>query len=1050
MINIKQFTFLLILGITCLFNSNIYAQDSLYVKGQVIGSNNKPLSNIAISIEGVFTDPAITDAEGKFEMKSPSGDVWLLVSPVGYYKTKRIFLNNRSDLKIYLTPKDVASIHDDVTAVFGTEKRRSIIGAFESVSVDDVHKMPYETIDEYFQGRVAGMNVVNNSGTPGDGAIAYLRGITSMNANNQPLVIVDGMLYENSGIFQSILEGNIYNPLSTLDPLDITNISVLKDAEATAIYGTKGSNGVILIETLKPTETKTTIDVAVQGGVSLAPRKLPVLNSQEYRTYANEVLVSSGQKEEDFLNYYQGLANDPTSDDYYAYNNETDWQDQVFDNSKMSSVMFRVRGGDAIAKYGLSLGYLNHEGIIQQSDYSRYNLRFVGVFNIFEWLKLNISTGFNYNSSNLFETGLSAQTSPIMTSLFKSPMLATNQFDELGRELIYLDEPREFNVSNPAGAIARFEGTAENYRLVTTFKLNTKISDNLFINNLIGFNLNNKSEHIYAPNAGMVSYYDNEAINFAKHQVDNLFRLYNDNNLTFSKTYNSIHSLTALAGMRFYTNKFEEDYGVAKNLPENDQYTSLKNGESQLREIGGDNGEWNWLSLYSNVNYSFKDKYFVGASVSFDGSSRVGEDANTSFNLGGQPFGLFSSINGAWRIGNEGFLKENQWLEDAKLRASYGVTGNDDIGNYNSKKYYVVDKYRGVAGLYLGAQPNSELKYETVKQFNLGLDMAVLGDRFTMSFDYFRKKTEDMLIYERIEPFLGYDSQPTNGGNMENTGYELSAFGRIIDNNFKWDMTASMATYENEVISVAGGERITNIQGGQIITKKGEAVNSFYGYMAEGVFASTEEALAAGLINERGLSYTAGDVKYRDISGPNSTPDGIINEYDKTIIGNPNPELFGSISNRLTYKKWSLNVMMQFSLGNDVFNYLRSQTESLSSLNNQSTAVLNRWTYEGQVTEIPKASWEDAVGNTDFSSRWIEDGSYLRLKNISLSYTIPDEWLSFRNAQFYATANNIYTWTKYLGYDPEFSYSTSPLMQGVDYGLTPQRTTFVLGVKLGL
>ena len=1050
MINMKRFTFLLIWGIISLVGSNIYAQDSLSVNGQVIGSNNQPLSNIAISIEGVFTDPAITDANGRFEITSPSGDVWLLISPVGNYKSKRIFLNQKDSIKIYLTPKDVASTQDGVTAVFGTEKRRSIIGAFESVSVDDIHKMPYETVDEYFQGRVAGMNVINHSGTPGDGSFGYLRGITSMNANNQPLVVVDGMLYENSGIFESILEGNVFNPLSSLDPLDITNISVLKDAEATAIYGTKGSNGVILIETLRPTETKTTIDVAVQGGVSLAPRKLPVLNSQEYRSYANEVLVSGGSNEEDFLVTYPGLANDPTSNDYYAYNNETDWQDQVFDNSKMQSVMFRVRGGDAIAKYGLSLGYLNHEGIVQNSDYTRYNLRFVGLFNIFEWLKLNISSGFNYNSSTLFESGLSVETSPIMTSLFKSPMLATHQFDELGRQLSYLDEPREFNVSNPAGAISLFEGTAENYRLVTTFKLTTKISDNLSVNNLIGVNLNNKSEHIYAPNAGMVSYYDNEAINFAKHQVDNLFRLYNDNNLTFSKTYNNIHAFTALAGMRFYTNRFEEDYGIAKNLPENDQYTSLGDGEEQLREIGGDNGRWNWLSLYSNANYSFKDKYFVGASLSFDGSSRVGDDATTSLKIGSQPFGVFGSLNGAWRISNEAFLKQYDWLEDAKMRVSYGVTGNDDIGNYNSEKYYVVDKYRGVSGLYLGAQPNSELKFETVKQLNLGVDLAVLGDRFRLSMDYFQKKTEDMLIYERMDPYLGYEFQPTNGGSMENTGYELSAFGRVVDNTFKWDVTASVATYKNEILSIAGGSRITNFEGGQIITKKGEAVNSFYGYVAEGVFATVEEASAAGLINERGLNYGAGDIKYRDISGANGTPDGIINEYDKTIIGNPNPELFGSVSNRFTYKRWSLNVMMQFSLGNDVFNYLRSQTESMSSLNNQSTAVLNRWTYEGQTTEIPKASWEDAVGNTDFSTRWIEDGSYLRLKNIAISYTIPDEWFAFRNAQFYATANNLYTWTKYLGYDPEFSYSSSPLTQGVDYGLAPQRTTIVLGVKLGL
>lgn len=1050
MINFRRISILLSIGVLFLLCGEIYAQDSLHVKGQVIGSNNMPLSNIAISMEGVFTDPVISDSVGQFEFIAPKSDVWLLVSPVGFYKSKRMFLNGRTNLKIYLTAKDVASMYDEVTTVFGTARQRSLIGSAENISVADIGKMPYQTIDQYFQGRVAGLNVINHSGQPGEGTFAYLRGIASMNTNNQPLIIVDGMPFENSGIFSTAMEGVIYNPLTTLDPLDITNITVLKDAEASAVYGSKGSNGVILIETLKPTETKTTIDVAIQSGVSLSPKQLPVLESQDYRTYANEVLLSSNALEETFATTYPGLSNDPTQSSYYSYANETNWQNEVFQNSQMNSFMLRVRGGDAIAKYGLALSVLNHQGIIKKTDYSRYNLRFVGLFNIFEWLKLNISTGLSYNQSNLFETGLSVETSPIMTSLFKSPMLASHQYDELGRKLKYLDEPREFNVSNPAAVISGFEGLIDNYRLVTTFKLTTDISDDFKVNNLLGVNLNHKTEHVYSPNGGMVSYFDDEVINIAKHQVDYLYRLYGDNNITFAKKINDIHSLSVLAGFRFYTNQFEEDYGIGMNLAANDQYKSVGDGQANLEVIDGTDGKWNWLSMYSNINYSFKDKYFFGGSVSFDGSSRVGKDASTPLKIGSQPFGLFGSINGAWRISNENLFKNITWLEDAKLRVSYGLTGNDDIGNYNSSTYYVADKYRTTTGLYLGAQPNSKLKYETQKQLNLGLDVNVLGDRFKMSFDYFDRKTEDMLLYERIESFTGYPYQSTNGGSLKNTGAELSVFGRIIDKTFKWDLSTSLGTYKNEVLNVSGGYKITTINGGEIITREGDPVNSFYGYIAEGVYASSAESRAAGLVNERGMLYTAGDVKYRDISGINGRPDGIINEFDKTVIGDPNPELFGSVSNGFTYKRWSLNIMMQFSLGNEIFNYLRSQTEGQSSLNNQSLAILNRWTHEGQVTSMPKSSWGDPVGNNDFSTRWIEDGSYLRLKNISLAYTVPEEWFVFRNAQFYATANNIYTWTKYLGYDPEFSYSSSVLSQGQDYGLTPQSTSIVFGVKLGL
>jgi hypothetical protein len=286
---------------------------------------------------------------------------------------------------------------------------------------------------------------------------------------------------------------------------------------------------------------------------------------------------------------------------------------------------------------------------------------------------------------------------------------------------------------------------------------------------------------------------------------------------------------------------------------------------------------------------------------------------------------------------------------------------------------------------------------------------------------------------------------------MENKGLDISVFFRLVDRpKFKWDLQASYSTVKNEVTKIKGDKLVTSIQGAEVVNMPGETANSFYGYIFDGVYSTAEEASTANLRNDKLILYSMGDVKYRDISGPNGNPDGIINNYDKTVIGSSNPEQFGGLSNTFTYKRWSLNTFVQFVGGNEVFNYVRSQNESMKGIGNQSTRVLDRWQYEGQVTDVPRALYGDLIGNSDFSTRWIEDGSYLRLKNVSLSYTIPGEFLAFKNAQFYLSATNLLTVSKYLGYDPEFAFSSDHVTQGIDYGLTPQSRQFVIGVKLGL
>jgi len=502
--------------------------------------------------------------------------------------------------------------------------------------------------------------------------------------------------------------------------------------------------------------------------------------------------------------------------------------------------------------------------------------------------------------------------------------------------------------------------------------------------------------------------------------------------------------------MNLMNNRFEYDWGLTKNSHENDEYRMLQDGINSLREIGGQNRIWNWLSVYEKISYSYQDKYFVMASLSVDGSSRVGKDAPNTLKIFGNPFGLFYSAGLGWRLSNESFLNKHDWINDLKIRLSAGRTGNDDIGESNAYNYYKTLQFRETTGIVPATIPNSKLTYETVDQLNAGLDMAFFGNRLRLNFDLFQTTISNMLIYSPLNAYFGYDVRPENAGKMKNSGWDAYAFIRLVNGNkFKWDIEATLSQAVNEMNEMNERE-ITHFGSHELVNEVGAPANSFYGYIFKGVYATTAAATSAKLVNNKGVPYKAGDAIYEDLSGPNNTPDGVINDFDKTTIGSPLPELIGGFNNTFHYGNWSLNALLTFVSGNKIFNYVRYQNERMTGFANQSKNVLNRWQYEGQETDVPRALWNDPVGNTAFSTRWIEDGSYLRLKNVSLSYTIPHEFWGFKNAEFYVSVSNALTLSKYLGYDPEFGYSYNPIEQGIDYGLTPQSRQFLVGIKIGL
>ena len=1027
-------------------------QDSILVKGVVVSGTNTPLSNISISIEGSSQRQVITNEAGEFSIKSETGNNWLNVSPASDYKTKRVFLNGRDQIKIYLTSNDLLAGDDPLTILSQRRIKKDVVSSFYNLKAEESNKTSAISIDEFMQGRIPGMNVIRKNGAPGAGAIGFVRGINSIKSNNQPLYIVDGIPMENPGLFGSNLEGYSYNPLTAVNMLDISNVTVVKDPTITSSYGSKASNGLVFIETLDPSATQTSIDFDYRTGYSLAPSNhIPLLNANQHKALTSEVLFSSGLNEEIIRENYPNLFLTIGDERFIDYQHNTNWQEKIFEDAMFTNLNMKVKGGDAIARYGLSFGYLSSNGVIKTTSYDSYNLRFVGRLNIFRWLKMNAGVSLNYNTSNMKESAKSKETNPILAALNKSPMLNPYQYDLKGNMLTTLSEVDELGVSNPNAIIEKFKANNSNYHFISNLGLEANLKKNLILNTNFGLTYNTLNEEIFMPNHGMARYYNFEAFNVSKATNNYLLTFFNNTNLTYQKIFNKVHSISSSTGFNVMTNTYELDWGIGMNSHQNDQYQSLGDGQSNLRRIGGENRNWNWLSLYENVNYTFKDKYIVTASASIDGSTRVGKDAINTIKIVNQPFGVFYSGGIGWRLSNESFLKKVSWLDEFKLRASFGKSGNDDIGELNALDYYQSLKFRQTVGLIPAIIPNNTLSYENVSQINFGTDVALLGNRITATIDVFNSTTDDMLLLNPLKSYFGFSSRPENGGRMQNKGIEMNTFLRVIDGrSFKWDIQANFSKVKNEILELTSDNLVSPIEGGEIVNKVGEAANSFYGFIYDGVYSSHSEAEAANLLNAKLIKYRAGDARFVDLSGPQGSPDGIINQYDKTVIGSSMPDFFGGFQNTLTFKNWTLSTLLNFVSGNEVFNYLRAKNESMTGLENQSASVLNRWQYDGQQTEIPRAIWNDPIGNSSFSTRWIEDGSYLRIQNISLSYQIKNRFLEFRNAEFYVSANNVLVISKYLGYDPEFSSSYSHAEQGIDYGQTPQARQFILGIKLGL
>lgn len=1007
-------------------------------------ATGKPLNGVNISIPGISA--AMTDEAGKFSIKVPSYDVELLISGPGYQQ-KRVHLKGKKEIEVRLYDETHHSVFENIMTPLGDIPNSHVTVAMTQLNGDN--SLNSATSPEaLLQGTVAGLNTISRSGMENAGTNMFMRGFNSIYTNNQPLLVIDGMVIENLSAGVSLIDGYLSTPLNSIDVKDIERITVLKDAAT--LYGVKGANGAIIVETKRAKAPETHITAQAMMGLNMNPSSIPLLNTLQSKRYLMDVYQSRGYSNSDiqklpFINSQKPVQQNwgyEGNIDYYRYHQNTDWQNQLFVEGFKQNYALNVTGGDDIAVYALSLGYLMNEGVVAGTDFSRFSARINTDINFSPKFKVQTSMSFIYGKKNLMQEGSSSPLNPIYATLIKSPFMASNVYNEANQLSPNYEGVDLFGMANPAAVLGDVTQENSNYGFIANVGGKYKIWKELTLSTQFGLRFNKEYERVFHPSEG-IPYGELPTTiitNEMQYRTERIFSLFNETRANYLLNLGYQHELDITAGMRYFNNKGEDDWGKGYNSS-SDNFISIQYGLNDLRQAGGSIGTWNWLSFYANTAYTLKNKYFLNATLSADASSRYGKGISR--------FQAFPSISAAWLLSSEKFMRCAPWVDLLKIRAGYSMTGNDDIGNFTARRYYTSQNLLGNYGLVRGNIVNTALKPERVGKLNAGIDMSFINERLAVSFDIYRSFVKDMIAYSPITPISGFSTYIDNNGEMQNTGIDVAINTRLIDMAaLKWDLGLTVSHYKNKVTRLTGDRYMTDIADGTILTEVGKPLGVFYGYKTRGVYSTKEGAQTDGLHVRSGLQdlpFGAGDVRFVNMNG-----DKYINESDMVEIGDPNPDVYGGLNTRILWKRFTISAQFTYSLGNDIYNYTRRTLESMSGMENQTQAVLNRWKVEGQVTNMPKVVYGDPMQNSRFSDRWIEDGSYLKFKNLTLAYDLPIKKGIVTGLQVYAVAENLCTWTSYKGYDPEFSVSSTPLGYGIDAFVTPQSRTFYIGLKLGL
>lgn len=996
---------------------------------------------------------AMTDSAGHYSLTVPDYCVSLRIRRDGY-QTLQLPIGGQSE------GVDTNIWPDSFTSQIGLEE-----SSLQSLSAQTSDLTADVTVDTQIASSLGGqLRSVSRGGVPGVGAYMLLNGINSLMSNSQPLVVLDGVIVDMQYSRTTLHSGAINNLLSSISTQDIESVEVLRNG--TAIYGSKGAGGVILINTRRGRSLSTKIDFSASYTFGVKPNLPQMMNASEYRTYVSELLGSTPEAQN--IKEFKFLRDDPSYYYYNIYHNNTDWTEQVYQQSSAQTYNLNVQGGDDVAVYNLSIGYTGADASLIDNNFSRFNMRINSDVNLTDRIKVQLDASYSDVSRDLRDDGVPASldggtiTSPSFLSLIKSPFLSPYSYDTQGQLSSflagaddYLQEVigNEASLANPASILYYGDAVNKNKldnRLVTLGIIPSfDMGHGLTLSDAFHFTMYNVEEGYYLPVTG-VPPYEVKGVGWVQNLVasNSSHQYLSTNDLRLNWKYNQQgHKLDLTAGWRLELNSYKLS-GMRGYNSGNDKLPNMSNS-LQHRSTYGLNESITTLTYYVNGDYNWQGRLYANVGLSLEASSRFGKDAS-KLQLAGVPWGLFPSVSGSWVLTNE------QWfhapaIDYLRLNLGWDLTGNDDIDLNASKTYFeAVNLFRQIDGSIAGNIGNTGLKWETTNRLSFGLDMNLLDNRISLSLAGFKSWTDDLITRQSLPFVIGLSQNWLNGGSLSNMGASADVKVKVLNTKrWQWQLGASLGHYTNEITHLNEGSFITEAFGAQILTEVGAPVGQFYGYRTDGVFATSAEAADAALYitdrTGRQTFFQAGDMHFVDING-----DHEINDKDRTIIGNPNPDIYGNISSRLAYRGIALDVVFTYSLGNDVYNYQRSILESGSRFYNQTTALRGRWSSEGQHAVAPRLAYQDPMGNARFSDRWIEDGSFLRLQNVRLSYKWDFDYRFLQGVTLWGSASNLFTLTRYLGSDPESTASNNVLLQGIDCGYLPISRQFSLGVKINL
>lgn len=1029
--------------------------------------SKKPLAGIQLKVLGYDRYSAMTGADGKFTIKVPEFATTLFVHSPSFM-SQQVAINAKDTEKEI----QVLMMQEKFRPMYGEGTTYTAQAGFDA----DAKDVTIESDIENILG--ADVRTVTRSAAPGIGASMFVRGLSSINANAQPLIVVDGVEQDMQQNRLSLHSGQINNILANIAPEDIASVKVLKNA--TALYGARGGNGVILITTKRGKSMATRIDANISAGVSLVPQLPTMMNASQYRNYATEILGTVPENiNRDTPISFRFLNDDPNNYYYHTYHNDTDWTDYVYDTAMTQNYNISVQGGDDIGMYNLSVGYVKAESTAKNNDFDRMNVRFNTDISILYNLTTKFDISISRTNSKVFDDGAmedlsaGAITSPTFLSLIKAPIVSPYQYNAIvggftsllcDYDDIYSQLGSGYGLANPVAILNNANGDNKNKAENTYFNVRVEptwtINNNLSLTSMFSYTLDRNSQRYHRPFVGVPSF-EISNLGTVTSMAASLFskeiNVVSDTHIDWKHQYGK-HNLAAFGGFKYTYFSFDDNnLKTEYNSTTNDKNPSLS-ASSGYQHIKGNNDVWKNLQWYGNVDYNYMNRYFATVSLSAEANSRFGAKSG-DLDLCGVAWALFPSVQLGWVMTNESWFPKNAGINYLRVNAGYDMSGNDDISNYAARTSLSAVRFNyNAIGLQLTNIGNDEIKWETNHKLNVGLQAYMLNNRLGVDFNYYVNKTKDLLTLQTFKnPIGGINNYWTNGGEIKNEGFELSVTAKpVVTRNWNVEVGASVGHYANKVTKLPDGDYTSSVYGdNNILTSVGNPVGLFYGYKTAGVFATDAEAKAAGKNGYLYMEDNAGlrnDFKAGDVHFIDQNNDGKISELDKVVIGDPNPDIYGNIFATINYKNLTLTMGWNYSLGNDVYNYQRSILNSGSTFYNQQVAEVAHWRYEGQQTDLPRLAYGDPMGNNRFSDRWIEDGSYLRLKTLNLSYKVPvpGSWTWLQGLTVWAQANNLLTFTKYLGSDPEFSIGNGVLYQGIDCGNIAQGRSFQCGVKINL